>query len=187
MVQVLRLKELTQQFIVEEIKAGKIFIYPTDTLYGIGCDATNIKAVRNIRKIKRRSKKPFSVIAPSKKWITSNFKLKATFLKKLPGPFTYILKPKNKQLLPKAVLKGAKMIGVRIPKHKFTTFIQKSGKPFVTTSVNISGQQHIFQVIDIPKEILEKVDYVIDDGVLANPASTILDFSQEPPSIIKRQ
>jgi len=187
MVQVLRLKELTQQFVIKEIKAGKIFIYPTDTLYGIGCDATNVKAVRKIRKIKRRSKKPFSVIAPSKKWITSNFKLKSTFLKKLPGPFTYLLAPKKKRLLPRAVLKGAEMVGVRIPKHKFATFIQKSGKPFITTSVNISGQQNIFQVVDIPKEILEKVDYVIDDGVLANPPSTILDFSQDPPSIIKRR
>ncbi len=187
MVEIIKLKDIKQRWLENEIKAGKIFIYPTDTIYGIGCDATQIRAVRKIRKIKKRDAKPFSIIAPSKKWMTENFKIKPTFLKKLPGPFTYILEPKKKKLLPRAVLRGAKMVGVRIPKHKLTKLIQKTKKPFITTSVNISGQQHIFQIADIPKPILEKVDYVIDEGVLINPPSTLIDFSQDPPKIIKRR
>ena len=68
--------------IINKLKK-EVFIYPTDTIYGIGCDATNSELVKQIRKIKQRDKKPLSVIAPSKKWILDNFKVKKDLINNL--------------------------------------------------------------------------------------------------------
>ncbi len=78
---------------------GDVFIHPTDTIYGLGCDATNEQSVKKIREVKQRPTTPFSVIAPSKEWIEANCvitKEAKSWLKKLPGPFTFILKKKNR-------------------------------------------------------------------------------------------
>ena len=79
-----------------QINLEKIYVYPTDTIYGIGCDATNDKLVLKIRSIKKRDEKPFSIIAPSKDWIKNNFEIiHPEYLDKLPGPYTLVMKPKN--------------------------------------------------------------------------------------------
>ena len=90
--------KIYKQDFYKRIKSGKIFIYPTDTIYGLGCDATNAEAVKKIREIKERTKSPFSVIAPSKKWIKENCEItKKRALWKLPGKYTIIFKLKNKK------------------------------------------------------------------------------------------
>ena len=133
---VLKKESLTFK-IINRLKK-EIFIYPTDTIYGIGCDATNHNLIKKIRKIKQRDKKPFSIIAPSKKWILNNFEVQENFLNKyLPGPYTLLLKKKKKDFL-KEVSEN-KFVGVRIPKNSFTKILQKTGKPIITTSVNLSG------------------------------------------------
>ena len=79
---------------IEKLKT-EIFIYPTDTIYGLGCDATNEKLVKELREIKNRDDKPLSVIAPSVKWIFDNFDVGLELLEKyLPGPYTLLLKKK---------------------------------------------------------------------------------------------
>jgi len=179
-------KKVNQKKLSEVIKSGKIIVYPTDTIYGIGCDATNASAVRKIRQIKKRTEKPFSVIAPSKQWIYNNFKVKnRTYIQKLPGPFTYLLKTKKKRFLPREV-SNSDVIGVRISDNRITKMIQKSGRPFITTSVNLSGQKHATAVEDIDPEIFQKVDIVIDAGRLSNPPSTIIDLTGDLPKIIRR-
>lgn len=170
---------------IESIKKGKLFIYPTDTIYGIGCNATNSKSVRKIRLIKKRDKKPFSVIAPNKEWITKNFYVNKKWLKKLPGRYTLILKEKRKVVC-EEVNSGLSTLGVRIPKHSFSKLIEKANVPFVTTSVNFSGQPAARSVKEIPKEILKKVDYIIDEGILNNKPSTIIDLTKKRAEIIKR-
>jgi L-threonylcarbamoyladenylate synthase len=155
------------------ILAGKIFIYPTDTIYGIGCDATNIKAVNKIKEIKQRDAgKPLSIIAPSIEWIKENLIVDCDLEKYLPGPYTIILKKKNSKFL--SHVSSTDSLGVRIPNHEFTKMIQKAGLPFITTSVNLSGESFITKISDISPEILEGVDQVIDYGELNGNPSTLI-------------
>lgn len=85
--------------VTDSMKSGAIFIYPTDTVYGIGCDAGNSKSVAKVREIKQ-TKQPFSVIAPSKKWIKHKLKIMHTeYLKRLPGQYTLIFTKKRKGFL----------------------------------------------------------------------------------------
>jgi len=168
-----------------DILKGKIFVYPTDTIYGIGCDATNDKSVLKIRKIKHRDKKPFSIIAPSKKWILENFEVKhKDFLKKLPGPFTFVMKLKNNSTISKHVSYTDK-VGVRIPNNSFTRRVQKVGKPFVTTSVNISGEPHLINPSKLKSGISEQIDLLIDEGTLSGKPSTVIDLTGNEPKILR--
>src|SRR3989344_1420704 len=170
--------------IINAIIEGKIFIYPTDTIYGLGCNALDENAVNKIREIKQRDDKPFSVIAPSVEWINKNFSFKhKNQIKKLPGPFSFIVKMK-KDAIANNVSKD--ILAIRIPDHKFTKVIQKAKVPFITTSVNISGKKHAKSIKEIPKEILDNADYVIDDGVLLNNPSVIIDLTEKIPKIVKR-
>lgn len=165
------------QDLKKEILAGKIFIYPTDTLYGIGCDATNEKSVEKIKEIKTRDKdKPLSVIAPNTNWILKNFQVNLEELKKyLPGPYTLLLKKKDTNFL--SWISSNDRIGIRIPANKFTKQIQKANVPFVTTSVNLSGEPFALKLEDIRQEILDKVDFIInsDEELSGKPSTLIID------------
>ena len=184
MTEIIPLTEIKSAQIVKRINAGEVFIYPTDTIYGIGCDATNEGSVKSIRIVKQRFDKPFSVIAPSKQWILKNFEANKSFIDKLPGPFTYILKSRKHNVVAPSVVQGEK-IGIRIPNHEFIATIQKSKKPFVTTSVNIAGEAPYTDPKRIPKHILDSVDVVIDAGKLQNKPSTVLDLTGEYPRIVR--
>jgi L-threonylcarbamoyladenylate synthase len=155
-----------KEFFIGEMKKGKIFVYPTDTIYGIGCDAENKESVNRIREIKNREKKPFSVVVPNKEWILNNCIVDNNvekWLDKLPGKYTLILN-----------LKERGTIGVRIPNNWFSKIVEKFGKPFVTTSVNLFGEQPIKELKDLKEEIKEKIDYFIDIGIIDGRASKIV-------------
>lgn len=160
--------------IIAAIRAGKILIYPTDTIYGIGCDATNPSAVRKVREIKKRPEhNPMSVIAPSTNWILENCMVEdGRVLEQLPGPFTIIFPLKNKQAVAQEVNLRDDSLGVRIPAHWFTEVVQEVGVPFVTTSVNFAGEKYMQRLSDVPEEILNAVDYVIYEGEKKNVPST---------------
>ncbi|MBU1129591.1 MAG: threonylcarbamoyl-AMP synthase [Nanoarchaeota archaeon] len=152
---------------------NKIFIYPTDTIYGIGCDATNSKLIKKIRQIKQRDSKPFSVIAPNFKWIYQNCIVDEKLVKKyLPGKYTLILKKKNPNFLKE--VSDNNFIGIRVPKSAFTKKIQKLNIPIVTTSVNLSGEKPITKISEIPKKILKKVNFIFEEGILNGNPSTII-------------
>ena len=152
---------------LDRIRKGEVFIYPTDTIYGIGCDATNFKAVERIRKIKLRDIKPFSVIVPSKEWILENCYAKN--LDKLPGSYTLILKLKNK-CVSENVSKNT--LGVRIPDHWISEVVKELGFPIVTTSVNKSGEKPMTSLKDLDLE----VDFVIYEGEKKGKSSEIISF-----------
>ena len=165
-----------------EIKKGRLFIYPTDTIYGLGCDATNKKSVDKIKTIKQRDKdKPMSIIAPSLDWINENFIVDFDINKYLPGPYTLILKKKNPNFL--SHVSSTDSLGVRIPNNDFTKQIQESNLPFITTSVNLAGEAFATNISDISPDILEEVDHIIDYGELNGKPSTLIINGKE----VKRQ
>ena len=180
--------EARKNEIAGKIKAGAVFIYGTDTIYGIGCDATNSKAVNKIRKIKQRKDAPFSVIAPSKEWVLENCTAKGLGkeLNKLPGPYTLILNLKNKNCVSKHVNPANKTLGVRIPNHWISDFVSELGMPVVTTSVNKTDEPYLTSPDELQIGIKEKVDFMVDEGKILGKPSIIIDLTKEKKQIIRR-
>ncbi len=166
-----------------------VFIYPTDTIYGIGCDATNSVQVERIRQIKERYDMPFSVIAPSIQWIEDNCVITAKakeWFRKLPGPYTLIMKLKNKDAVVEGVLLGLDSIGVRMPDNWFTKFVSDMKVPVVTTSANKSGDDFMTGIDNLNKEIKLEVDYVIEDGELNGKPSTLVFLNKDEVELKER-
>jgi tRNA threonylcarbamoyl adenosine modification protein (Sua5/YciO/YrdC/YwlC family) len=177
-----------QKKYIKKIKQGAVFIYPTDTIYGLGCNAQNKKAVNKIRKIKKRKNQPFSIIVPSKKWIEENCQIKRKdkkYLKKLPGKYTLILKSKNLSALAKNV-SFSNSIGIRIPKSWFSNIVQELKIPIITTSVNIHSKSFMTCLEDLDKKIKNQVDFIIYEGKKQTRASTMINLARDKPKIIKR-
>ncbi len=188
MPKIYNIKNLNSKEIIKEIKKGKIFIYPTDTIYGLGCNALDSEAVKRLRNIKKRTSKPFSVIAPNKNWIYKNFEVKKKeHIAKLPGPFTFILKKKG-EVVAKEVNLGLDSLGVRLFDNEFSRIIQKANVPFVTTSVNITNERYATSIKSIDREIFDNVDIIIENGILDNKPSILLDYTKSTyPIIVKRR
>ena len=163
---------MNSQELKEKILQGKIFIYPTDTIYGIGCNALNKESVEKIREIKQRDKKPFSIIAPSFDWIKENCTIDCELEKYLPGKYTIILKKKDTNFL--SWVSNTDSLGIRIPKHEFCDKIRQANMPFITTSVNFSGEKFACSVEEIPEEIKNKVDVIIDEGKIDGTPSILI-------------
>ena len=165
--------------IIESIANGKIFIHPTDTIYGIGCNAELSSAVKKVRQLKGRASNPFSVIVPSKQWVKENCavtKEAEEWLDKLPGPYTLILKIK-KNCVAKEVSQGLKTLGIRIPNHWIRNIISEANVPFVTTSVNKSNEDYMTSLEDMDPEIKSGVDFVLYEGKKEGKPSRIVDLT----------
>jgi tRNA threonylcarbamoyl adenosine modification protein (Sua5/YciO/YrdC/YwlC family) len=176
-----------QHQITSTLSDGGVIVYPTDTVYGIGCDASNKEAVARVRQAKQRPEKPLSVIAPSQDWIRNHFDLSdkaETALGKLPGPFTYILSRSSDAVAPN-VAPGKDSLGVRRPDHWITGLVSDLGKPVVTTSANISGEPTIETINDLSPEVTKHVDIAINGGRIEGSASTIIDYTGTDPQRIR--
>ena len=166
--------------LIGSILDGAVFIYPTDTIYGIGGDATNSDSVKKIRKLKSRTKNPFSVIAPSLDWIKENCivtKEGEEWLKKLPGPYTLILKLKNKKCVAKEVNPALETLGVRIPKHWVSKMISELEIPIITTSVNKSSEDYMTSIDDLDETMQNEIDFVLYEGRKEGKPSKIVDLT----------
>jgi tRNA threonylcarbamoyl adenosine modification protein (Sua5/YciO/YrdC/YwlC family) len=173
----------TRKRIVNAMVTGKIFIYPTDTIYGIGCNAMDSGCVSRIKELKGSSH-PFSVIAPSKGWIKEKLLVRhPEFLGKLPGPYTLIFRKRNPDFL--SAVCGADSLGVRIPRHPFTELVTEAFVPFVTTSVNPSGTSHAKKPDEVPEEMKNAADFLIDAGTLDSTPSKVIDLTSEEPRILR--
>jgi L-threonylcarbamoyladenylate synthase len=168
--------------ISSELKKGKVIAYPTDTIYGLGCDATNQKSINKIYKIKKRPKnKPLIILINGFPMLKKYFIIdsdKLCLLKQIwPGPFTAILNARNN--LPDNLKSIDKSIGVRFPKNNFLIqLINKINRPLVSTSLNLSNRPNLKNLNQIdeyfPKGCLP--DILIDAGKLkSSKPSTIID------------
>lgn len=169
---------LRKRELARKILEGAVFIYPTDTIYGIGCNALNAAAVQKIRKIKQRPTSPFSIWAPNKEWITNNCNISSEIaiesLEKLPGPFTIILPLKEECTLPEVIFPGKKSLGLRIPEHYLSAFFQELDIPIITTSVNKSGERFMTSLESLDPDIQNQVSFIIYDGEIKNKPSKII-------------
>ena len=174
---------------IDVLKRGGIIIYPTDTVYGLGCDIFNHKAVKRIYEIKNETEtKLFSFIAPNLKNISKYAKVSDSaykIIKRLaPGPYTFVL-PASKEI-PKKLWTKRKTVGIRIPDNPITEALTKGlGNPIISTSATTRlGQQ-----LSNPEEIRAIFDYSVDlmlsFGEQNNQPSSIIDFSGETPEIIR--
>ncbi|WP_218599814.1 L-threonylcarbamoyladenylate synthase [Polaribacter sp. NJDZ03] len=178
--------------VVAVLKRGGLVIYPTDTVYGLGCDITNNKALEKIAQIKgvKLEKAKFSFICNNLSHLSDYVKQidSATFkiLKRaLPGPYTFILPGSNN--LPK-VFKKKKTVGIRIPDNNIIrALVETLGNPIVSTSIR--DEDEILEYTTDPELIFEKwrklVDIVIDGGYGDNLGSTIIDFTDGYPEVIR--
>jgi tRNA threonylcarbamoyl adenosine modification protein (Sua5/YciO/YrdC/YwlC family) len=178
--------------VVKILRNGGIIIYPTDTVYGLGCDITNTKALEKIALIKgiKLDKANFSFVCNDlshvsdyvKQIDSSTFKL---LKRALPGPYTFILPGSNN--LPKA-FKKRKTVGIRIPDNNIARALVTSlGRPIVSTSIR--DDDDVLEYTTDPELIFEKwnhlVDIVIDGGYGGNYASTIIDLTDGYPEVIR--
>ena len=173
--------QLKQLEIFGRINKGSVFVHPTDTIYGLGCDATNSTAVKKLRQLKERQDNPFSVWVPSLKWIKDNCvvdKEGEKWLKDLPGPYTLIFKLKNKNAVAKEVTLGGDSLGVRIPEHWFSQVVSSIKKPIVTTSANKAGQPFMTSVGDLHMDLQSGIDFVIYEGEKKARPSKIIDLTK---------
>ncbi len=187
----------TIQKAIEILKNGGIIIYPTDTCYGIGVDATNKEAIKKMINLKGRNfKKPISIIVKNFKMAQEicefNLQAKKIFKKYLPGPLTLILKKKkNIYQLPNILTAGKQKIGIRMPKNKIALeLIRKFNKPITTTSANISNQPECYSKQEILKQFkknIKKIDLILDIGKLPKiKPSTIIEIINDKVKILRQ-
>ena len=173
---------------VQIINKGGIVIFPTDTVYGIGCDPYNQKGVLSLYKIKKREKtKPFPVIGYSKKELEkiAEFDNKAEKIAEMfwPGPITLILKIKDENI--KKSLGLGKKIAVRVPDNQCILSLLKECKLLVATSANISGNTSPVDPNDCERN-LNGYDLLIDGGILSdNGESTIVEIDEGEVRIVR--
>lgn len=179
--EILTLTELRRRYeeIKEQIQKGDIFIHPSDTIYGLGCNALNEQSVQKIRAIKEQFERPLSVWAPSLEWITKNCIVNqeaASWLKKLPGPYTLILGLKNKHAVAAGVIPNTNTIGIRIPDHWFSKVVEKIGIPIVTTSANKTGSPFMTNLENLDSGVEKKIKFMIYEGEKSAHPSKIINI-----------
>lgn len=178
---------------IEALKAGKVILYPTDTVYVLGVDATNAEAIRRLKEIKGRTQnelKPISItvadMAMAAEYADVTQLASRLAFKFLPGKLTLVLSCKKS--LPYELNGNIGTVGVRIPNHKTCLkLVNDFGKPITSTSANLAGMPTHNNVRDILAQLGDgAVDVVIDEGLLPPPVpSTIVDARSNTPVIIR--
>lgn len=185
-------QENSMNEVIKTLQDGGLIIYPSDTVYALGCDIYNVKAMEKLARLKNTTldKAQFSIICNNLSHLseftrpieTSTFRLLKS---KIPGPFTFILEA-NKNL--PLAYKGKKTVGIRVPDHPIPQLIvEKLGHPIASTS--IKDDDEVIEYSTDPELIAEKydhlVDIVIDSGYGDNVASTIVDLTSGEPEILR--
>lgn len=175
--------------VVEVLKADGVIIYPTDTVYGLGCDIHSKKAIERVRRIKRiDNKRHLSFVFKDLKTISHyaqvDDKSYKILRRHLPGPYTFVLKATR--LVPRIVLTKRNEVGIRIPDNRICqALLEQLGNPILSSSVRMPDDQ----LLDDPKEIQRmyggQVDMVLDGGIFLPEPSSIISLLDEFPKIIR--
>jgi tRNA threonylcarbamoyl adenosine modification protein (Sua5/YciO/YrdC/YwlC family) len=174
------------------LRAGGIIIYPTDTVYGMGCSIEDKSAVERIHLIKRqRSDKPFSFVCSDLTHISeyarvSNMAFR-TMKHLIPGPYTFVLPAARMKQLPKILISKRKTVGIRVPASAVTQAIVKElGHPILSTSVTTEEGELLNDPDMIVSSFKNVVDLIIDGGILHSEPSTVIDLTGEEPEILRQ-
>jgi tRNA threonylcarbamoyl adenosine modification protein (Sua5/YciO/YrdC/YwlC family) len=176
--------------VADVLKGGAVIGYPTDTIYGVGCDLFHPEAIRKIHRLKKLDgKKPLSFICADLKDISqyayvSNQAYKL-MKRLLPGAYTFVLKATK--LVPKIALTKQKTVGIRIPDNKICLALVKAlGNPIISTSVYKPNEGLYNDPEEIDERFGRQLDLVIDGGIIVAAHSSIVDFTDDAPRVIRR-
>jgi tRNA threonylcarbamoyl adenosine modification protein (Sua5/YciO/YrdC/YwlC family) len=187
-----RPRKKTTELIRETLLLGGLIAYPTDTIYGIGCDLFNIKAIRKLYAMKRLdSRRALSIICRDLKEISA-YAVMGDFafdvLKRhLPGPYTFVLKAKR--IMPKLMMTEKKEVGIRIPDHPVPVGLAALIEhPIINTSARIGSDEVFTDPRQIEKAFQKNISIIIDGGIISGEASTVIRVSEEDGEVeIMRQ
>lgn len=175
--------------VVEILQQGGVIGYPTDTIYGVGCDLFHQEAIRKIHRLKKiEGKKPLSFICADLKDISryayvSNYAYKM-MKRLLPGPYTFILKATK--LVPKIAMTKQNTVGIRIPDNKIClSLVKELGHPIISTSVYRPDESLYNDPAEIEERFGKQLDLVIDGGVIVAEHSSVIDLTDESPKVIR--
>lgn len=179
--------------VVDSLRNGGVIIYPTDTVYAMGCDLHNNKAIEKICRIKgvKSNKTQFSFICNDLSHIShyarqldnNVFKL---MKRALPGPYTFIVDASNN--VPKLIQEKKKTVGIRVPNHTVPQLlVQELGRPIITTSLKSDDEISVYMTdpLEIANQYLNQVDYIINSGYGYNDGSTVINCSNGQIEVIR--
>ncbi|MBI2032585.1 MAG: threonylcarbamoyl-AMP synthase [Candidatus Levybacteria bacterium] len=176
---------------IEVLRQGGIVIFPTDTAFGIGCRMDIELSVKRLFDIRKRPKeKALPVLFDSKEKVLDYVWLRSKKVEKImdrywPGALTIVLKAKEN--VPFIVRGGKDTVGVRVPDHKFLLSIIKDlGIPLLGPSANFSGEDTPFKLSEINKELIRKVDFVLEGDTKFKGVSTVIDYSGNEWNILRQ-
>lgn len=174
---------------IEVFREGGVVVYPTDTVYGMGCDLFNKDAIERIYKIRNiPRRKPLSIICSDLKHISefahvSNVAYRL-MKRLLPGPYTFILPATHK--VPRLMLTNRRTVGIRVPDNKICMELVKHlGNPIISSSVILDKDDPVSDPFRIYDALRDRIDLVIDGGVLEAAVSSVIDLTSNTPEIVR--
>jgi tRNA threonylcarbamoyl adenosine modification protein (Sua5/YciO/YrdC/YwlC family) len=176
---------------VEVLRSGGVIIYPTDTVYGIGCSIFDTRAIERVYRIKGQEKsKPFSFICYDLSHISEYAKVSNPAFRLMkhlvPGPFTFLLPASKLKQLPKSMISSRKTVGIRVPQNKISlAIIRELGHPILNASVTDDEGRVISDPDVIKERYAKQVDLILDGGTSNLELSTILDLTDDLPVVVR--
>jgi len=174
---------------VRLLKKGGVIVYPTDTIYGLAADIYHKDAISRILKIKNVSRHKlmsfiFSDLKSIGEWVHMPTPVFRVMRRVLPGRYTFIL-PASKEV-PKHILGKRKTLGIRVPDHEVCRkLVEELGRPLLNTSVPKGEEDFFTDPDEIAERFKHEIDLILDAGTMPDLPSTVVDFSQDEPEIIR--
>lgn len=176
---------------VEILRAGGIVIYPTDTVYGMGCSVEDKNAIEKIYLIKHQRKdKPYSFVCSDLTHISEYAHVSNAAFKVMkhliPGPYTFVLPAAKMKQLPKILVSKRKTVGIRVPNSPITlALVTELGHPILSTSVSLEDGSLLSDPDLIAQKFNNQVDAIIDGGTLVSDPSSVIDLTGGSPQVVR--